>query len=205
MTNFVRDNTSLAFPKISWDGLSDEVANPTMHARPIDWNALCQGAYDLRGWIQTGLTPGSYTRVSITVDADGRIVAVSSGAAAANVYDTIIDVTGTPISSGVTYNNWNIGTLGQNTLVKYITDGTPNGANSRGVRGLVGGATGKLVTFLNMAPTGQNGAATFAHEDGSASAGNQFHNSGGGTQTGGSLGSVTYYYDGLWRHIWGTQ
>jgi hypothetical protein len=100
MTNFLRDLTALPFPKVQWDGSSDETAQPTMWCRPADWNTVCQAAIDLRTWALTGLAPGSYTAVSLTVDADGRITAVSSGAAGVPTTRQII--AGTGLSGGGT-------------------------------------------------------------------------------------------------------
>lgn len=94
MTNFLRDLTALPFPKVQWDGSSDEIAQPTMWCRPADWNTVCQASIDLRTWVLTGLTPGSYTAASLTVDADGRITAVSSGAASVPATRQILAGTG---------------------------------------------------------------------------------------------------------------
>lgn len=118
-------------------------------------------------------------------------------------YDTVIDVTGTPITFGVAYDNWNVGTLGQTTLVKYITDGIPSGASSRQVRGVAGGALGKIISFMNMAPNPLGGVAQFQNEDPAAPAGSKMHNAGASGGGGSANGGITYYHDGtLWRQIW---
>lgn len=80
MTNFVRDNTSLPYPKIDWDGSSTELTDPTQWCRKADWNTVCQAAVDLRGWIQTGLSAGTSALATLVVDADGRITGVSAAA-----------------------------------------------------------------------------------------------------------------------------
>lgn len=81
MSHFVRDNTALPYPKVAWDGASDEFAEPTQWIRADpDWNVLCQATVDLRQWVETGLPPGTYTNVTLIVDADGRIVGVATGA-----------------------------------------------------------------------------------------------------------------------------
>lgn len=116
-------------------------------------------------------------------------------------YDTVIDMTGTPISFGAAYDAWNVGALGQNTLIQYITDGAPSGTSSRAVRGLAGGADKMIATFMNMSPN-LAGTAQFQHQTGTA--GSAFTNASQGAVTGNTSGCVTYYYDGpnaIWHQI----
>lgn len=167
------------------------------------WSTVAQvtAALDLFTSVLRGLVPASGGGTANFLRADGAWAAPT--AAPAPFYDKIIDMTGTPITFGATYDAWNVGTLGQNTLIKYITDGAPTGSNSRGVRGLVGGSDGVLATFMNMSAF--TGVAQFAHETGTA--GSAFHNCGGGLVSGSSMGCVTYRYDGaaaIWRHVWST-
>lgn len=149
-----------------------------------------------------GLVPASGGGTANFLRADGTWAAPTAGPSP--FFDTVIDVTGTPISFGPTYDNWNVGTLGQNTLIQYVTDGTPLGSSTRAVQGLVGGSDGKIITFMNMALSGRTGTISLIHESGSSSAGNRFHNVAGVSVSGNALGCITYYYDGptsFWRQI----
>lgn len=87
MTHFVRDNTTIAGPKQEWDEDEAKTAltNPEMFCRSSDYNDIRQGMFDLRDWIQTGLTPGTFARATLTVDSDGRITGVAAGAALATI------------------------------------------------------------------------------------------------------------------------
>lgn len=81
MTNFVRDFTGS-------DGLGDPVidlfpveppADPLNYADAPKWNDLRNALFDLRSWIQSGISPGTFTNATLTVDTDGRITGVSTG------------------------------------------------------------------------------------------------------------------------------
>ncbi len=50
MTNFVDDDTALPFPKTDKNALSFG-ADPTQYVAAVDWNAICQAAVDLRGYV----------------------------------------------------------------------------------------------------------------------------------------------------------
>lgn len=114
-------------------------------------------------------------------------------------FDTVIDMTGSPITFGPAFDAWNVGALGQNTLIQYITDGVPLGSSSRQLRGVAGGSYGKTITLMNMSTF--TGIANLTHETGAA--GSAFHNAGlASVGGGGTGGSVTYWHDGtLWREI----
>jgi hypothetical protein len=77
---------------------ADKIANSTITAAKLATDSV--GPDQL---ISTGVTAGSYTVASITVDADGRITAASSGSAGANTYATVFRVTG-PASGTYTAN-----------------------------------------------------------------------------------------------------
>ena len=79
-------------------------------------------------------------QISITNIINGTTPISTSTTTGAVFYDTVI--TPTVITFGPAFDNWNVGTLGQNTLIRYTTDGIPPGSTSRSVRGLVGGAGG---------------------------------------------------------------
>lgn len=81
MTNFVRDFTGTA-------GLLGPVQDlnpvpgtedPNKYADANKWNELRSALFDVRAWIQTGLTVGSYANATLTVDSDGRITGVAAG------------------------------------------------------------------------------------------------------------------------------
>lgn len=81
MTDFVRDFTGS-------DGLGDPVfdlfpiefpANQLAYADAPKWNQLRNALFDLRSWVQSGISPGSFTNATLTVDTDGRITGVSTG------------------------------------------------------------------------------------------------------------------------------
>lgn len=83
MSNFVRDNTTLP------NGKTDLVPlgggdDPTKNLTAAEWNTAMQAAIDLRGWVKTGLTGGTFAMATLVVDADGRITGVSANQAAAN-------------------------------------------------------------------------------------------------------------------------
>lgn len=148
------------------------------------------------GAASRGVVPLSGGGTTNFLRADGSWVPPVAGAQP--YYDTIL--TPAAITFGVAFDNWNVGTLGQNTLVQYTTDG--GGANTRSVRGLAGGSIGKIVTVMNMNTL--TGAGQFEHLDATASAGNKFVNAGGGHPTGSAFGCVTWYHDGANWHQIGT-
>lgn len=78
MTNFLRDLVALPFPVTDLE----PIPVGEDHTKWMDaakYNAVCQAAVDLRGWVMTGLTPGTYTNVTLIVDADGRITSAATG------------------------------------------------------------------------------------------------------------------------------
>jgi hypothetical protein len=83
MTNFVRDNTSLATGKADLIALGGG-DDPTKNLTSAEWNTALQASLDLRGWVKTGLTAGAFTYTTLVVDADGRITGVSTTQVAAN-------------------------------------------------------------------------------------------------------------------------
>lgn len=80
MTNFVRDFSGTA-------GLDGPVldlfpappADLLHYADAAKWNQLRSATFDLRDWIKTGLSAGTYTNTTLIVDADGRITGVATG------------------------------------------------------------------------------------------------------------------------------
>jgi len=87
------------------------------------------------------------------------------------------------ITFGSSFDNWNPGSLGQNTLIRCTTDGS-----SRSVRGLVGGVDGKTVTLLNV-NSSPSTTESWVGEDAAATAANRF-------RTGFVSGGCQYVYDG---------
>lgn len=83
MTNFVRDNTTLATGKTDLVPLGGG-DDPTKNLTAAEWNTALQASLDLRSWIKTGLAAGTYSLVTVVVDSDGRITGVTTGQAAAN-------------------------------------------------------------------------------------------------------------------------
>lgn len=82
MPDFVINNTTLAGPKVAWDGASTDVAAPDMWCRHTDYNELRDAANSLRSWVKpggVGFTPGSYTLATLTVGANGNITAIAAG------------------------------------------------------------------------------------------------------------------------------
>jgi hypothetical protein len=78
VTNFLRDLVALPFPVTDLE----PIPVGEDHTKWMDaakYNAVCQAAVDLRGWVMTGLTPGTYTNVTLIVDADGRITSAAAG------------------------------------------------------------------------------------------------------------------------------
>lgn len=55
MTDFIDDGTSLPFPKVQWDGVSNEIVQPTQWCRPVDWNTVCSGLVSARTAILRGV------------------------------------------------------------------------------------------------------------------------------------------------------
>ena len=128
------------------------------------WSTIAQltAALNLFSSSLQGLVPASPGGTPTFLRADGTWAAPLVA-----FFDTVIDMTGTPISFGATYDNWNVGTIGQNTLIKYITDGTPTGTKFIKDDGLflvdahdvVGSRSGDgigvpvRVVFVSVAPT----------------------------------------------------
>jgi hypothetical protein len=82
MPDFVIDGTTLAGPKVAWDGASDDVAAPDMWCRHTDYNELRDAANSLRSYVRpggVGFTPGSYPLATLTVGASGNITAIAAG------------------------------------------------------------------------------------------------------------------------------
>lgn len=102
MPNFVRDNTALPGPKTDWDSdpAKTVITNPEMYVAAADYNPTRQAAYDLRAWIQTGLTVGTFTNATLTVDADGRITGVASGSGAVPTSRTVSGTSPIRINGG---------------------------------------------------------------------------------------------------------
>jgi hypothetical protein len=138
-----------------------------------------------------GLVPASGGSIVNFLRADGAWAST-----AGRFFDKII----TPPQISISLGDWNVGTLGNITLVLGTTDGT------REVGGLVGGSDGKIVVVLNVSdPISQT--ILFLHDVNSASVGNRFINANGGSVNGGAGGCVAYYYHGPsfhWRNIWST-
>lgn len=115
-------------------------------------------------------------------------------------FDTII--TPAQINFSTSLATWNVGTLGETTLIRYNVD-----SGSRNVPGLAGGSDGKVVCMMNT-ESATSETAFFLHLSGVPPVGDRFHNAGAGNVNGNTLGCVWYYYDGprsLWQHIGGTQ
>ena len=62
MTNFVKDNTTLEFPKFNRKAVP--AGQETRYIAAEDWNELCQGATDARDWIRAAEWYGLKTNVS---------------------------------------------------------------------------------------------------------------------------------------------
>lgn len=84
MSDFVINSTTLPYPKSDKNALPVG-ADPTKYVVAVDWNAVCQALVDVRSFIKTGLTAGVYNAATVTVDANGRITAVSGGGSLAAI------------------------------------------------------------------------------------------------------------------------
>lgn len=142
------------------------------------WSTIAQvtAALNVFTSVLQGLVPASGGGTTTFLRADGTWSAVSVPA-----FDTIL--TPAQITFGPTFDNWNPGVFGQNTLVRCTTDGS-----TRNVRGMVGGVNGITVTLMNVNASSSVGESWQA-EDPAATAANRF-------RTAFLSGGCTYYYDG---------
>ena len=139
MTNFVDDDTTLAFPKTTL------VAAPggTGYLRSGEWNAICQAAYDMRGKIQTLLAGGGSNFVSVK---NAPYNAVGDG----STDDTtaIQSAHNAAVTAGLEY--WT--NSGPNT---FVTTGGAAGAAGGGGSSKGGGAGGSgIVIKMNLSGDG---------------------------------------------------
>jgi hypothetical protein len=107
---------------------------------------------------------------------------VGGSSGATPFYDTIL----TPAALAGNTNDWNPGTLGQNTLILYN-----GGANL--LTGLVGGSAGKIVTLM---ATQGNAQASIQNDDASSTAANRFLTSSGSPTSINVQGAHTFVYVG---------
>ncbi len=145
------------------------------------WSTPTQvtAALNLFTSVLQGLVPASGGGTTNFLRADATWAAPVS--AILPMFDTILSPAA--ITFGAAFDNWNPGVLGQTTLIRCTTDGA-----TRTVRGLVGGADGKIICLLNVNPVVANGEV-WAPEDVAATDINRF-------RTGATSGGAFYYYDG---------
>lgn len=206
MSQFVTDVLALFDLKTIKNALAAG-ADVTKYLRAADANQIRQALIDIRAYLTdaaltvpvartitagTGLTGGGSLAANRTLTLDTTAV-MSSG-----FFDTVL----TPAQITGTTNNWNVGTIGRCTLVKYTSDAT------RTVTGLVAGIDGSVVCLLNMNAMGSSNALAFSDNDAGSTAANRFRNAGSATKTGGTQGAVWYRYDGSftrWASLMDTQ
>lgn len=209
MSQFVTDVLALFDLKTIKNALAAG-ADVTKYLRAADANQIRQALIDIRTYLTdatltvpvartitagTGLTGGGTLAANRTLTLDTTLV-MSAG---------FFDVVLSPTQIAGTTNNWNPGTLGRCTLVKYTSDA------SRSVTGLIAGADGSVVCLLNMNATGSR-VLTFEEENAGSTATNRFRTAGAGGRTGGAAGCVWFRYctdsplgTGRWHSIMDTQ
>lgn len=136
-TNFIRDNIAIPGPKEQWDRVSTELQQPDQYMDSAEYNLIRQALNDTRDWILTGLTPGSYTNTNIDVDADGRIIGLTTGS------------TGAIANGSVT-----------NILLADMPANTIKLNNTGGPAAPIDGTPSQLLAMLSLAAIATSGSAS---------------------------------------------
>lgn len=102
MTNFLRDLTPIPGPASDLSAIPGG-ADPLQYMDADKYNTLRAAALDLRSWVLTGLTPGTFTNATLIVDADGRITGASSGSAGVPTSRTITVAAPLSINGGTSH------------------------------------------------------------------------------------------------------
>lgn len=135
--------------------------------------------------LKAGFVPPSGGSASDVLHADGTWGPVVTGSA---FFDTVITPAALP--NAVT-DNYNPGTLGQNTLIRVSAAPATNPR----VSGLVGGVSGKIVAFLNINAGGV--IIKMQSEVLTSTAANRFTNAASADLPTDTRSCVIYYYDGI--------